>query len=170
MRPIYEAKRRRRFLDRLAPEQTAVQNRPSETKESFVNRLRGTASSERQQFLRDHVAQEVAKVLGVEHPGALDPHQGFFRMGMDSLMSVQLRQRLENILDSRPLPLTLAFEYPNIEALTKYLASEVLDLASPSSRTRVSVKEAGAARPDPHDRLSEDELIDLLAKKMEELE
>ena len=170
MRPIYEAKRRRRFLDRLAPEQTAVQNRPSETKESFVNRLRRTASSERQQFLRDHVAQEVAKVLGVEHPGALDPHQGFFRMGMDSLMSVQLRQRLENILDSRPLPLTLAFEYPNIEALTKYLASEVLDLVSPSSRTRVSVKEAGAARPDPHDRLSEDELIDLLAKKMEELE
>ncbi len=35
MRPIYEAKRRRRFLDRVAPAQTAVQNRLSETEESF---------------------------------------------------------------------------------------------------------------------------------------
>ncbi len=170
MRPIYEAKRRRRFLDRVAPAQTAVQNRPSETKESFLGRLRRTASSERREFFRDHVAEEVAEVLGVAHARALDPHQGFFRMGMDSLMTVQLRQRLENSLGGRPLPLTLAFEYPNIEALTRYLAGEVLDLDSAACRTSGPVNSADDAKPaDRHDRLSENELVDLLAKKLEQL-
>ena len=42
MRPIYEAKRRRRFLDRVVPAQTAVQHRTSETKENFLDRLRRT--------------------------------------------------------------------------------------------------------------------------------
>ncbi len=87
-------------------------------------------------------------------------------MGMDSLMTVQLRQRLENSLDGRPLPQTLAFEYPNIEALTKYLAGEVLDLDSAACWSSASVNGADAAKPaDRHDRLSENELVDLFAGK-----
>ena len=171
MRPIYEAKRRRHFLDRVASAQTAVQQSTlRKPRRVFWSRLRRTASSERREFLRDHVAEEVAEVLGVPHARALDPHQGFFRMGMDSLMTVQLRQRLENSLDGRPLPLTLAFEYPNIEALTRYLAGEVLDLDSAACRTGAPVNAADDAKPpDRHDRLSENELVDLLAKKLEQL-
>ena len=68
------------------------------------------------------------------------------------------------------LPLTLAFEYPNIEALSRYLAREVLDLDAAALKK--------AAPPDPekevkvHDdceRLSEDELVELLEKKLEQL-
>ena len=91
-------------------------------------------------------------------------------MGMDSLMSVQLRQRLENSLDGRSLPLTLAFEYPNIEALTRYLASEVLNLDTAACRNNARMDGQDHAKPaDNHDRLSEDELVDLLAKKLEQL-
>ena len=137
-----------RFLDRVRARSAAVQKvELSETEENFLDRLRRTASSERREFLRDHVAEEVAEVLGVAHARALDPHQGFFRMGMDSLMSVQLRQRLENSLDGCSLPLTLAFEYPNIEALTKYLAGEVLDLDSAACRSSAPVNGADDAKP-----------------------
>ena len=91
-------------------------------------------------------------------------------MGMDSLMSVQLRQRLENSLDGHSLPLTLAFEYPNIEALTKYLAGEILDLDSAACRTNTPVNGADVSKTsDRHDRLSENELVDLLAKNWSNL-
>ena len=51
-------------------------------------------------------------------------------MGMDSIMTVQLRHCLETSLVCS-LPPTLAFEYPTIEALTRYLGQEVLGLDVP---------------------------------------
>jgi hypothetical protein len=91
-------------------------------------------------------------------------------MGMDSLMAVQLRQRLENNLDGYSLPLTLAFEYPNIEALTRYLASEVLSLEVVAPRANIPVNGGADLQPrDNHDRLSEGELVELLANKLEQL-
>jgi hypothetical protein len=49
---------------------------------------------------------------------------------MDSLMAVELKSRLENGV-KHPLPATLTFDYPTIEALTNYLAREVLALEQP---------------------------------------
>jgi NADP-dependent 3-hydroxy acid dehydrogenase YdfG len=170
LRPIYEAKRRRRFLDAVVPGQRPVASQPAATNRNFLDQLRKRASSERWNCLRAHVAEEVAKVLGLVRPQSLDPHQGFFRMGMDSLMAVQLRQRLENSLDGYSLPLTLAFEYPNIEALTRYLASEVLELDAAASGANIPANGGDVSQPrDHHDRLSEGELVDLLAKKLQQL-
>jgi hypothetical protein len=42
-------------------------------------------------------------------------------MGMDSLMAVRMKSRLEAITKSS-LPTTLTFDYPNVQALTAYLA------------------------------------------------
>jgi myxalamid-type polyketide synthase MxaE and MxaD len=50
-------------------------------------------------------------------------------MGMDSLMTVEVRRRLEVTLD-RALPATIAFEYPTIAALSAYLCGTVLDTPS----------------------------------------
>jgi hypothetical protein len=47
---------------------------------------------------------------------------------MDSLMAVDLRNRLQ-LRIKRSLPSTLAFDQPNLDALTSYLADEVLGLA-----------------------------------------
>jgi hypothetical protein len=46
---------------------------------------------------------------------------------MDSLMSVELRNRLERLLDCS-LPSTLAFDYPNLTLMTEFLLREVLDI------------------------------------------
>jgi hypothetical protein len=58
-----------------------------------------------------------------------DPQQGFFHMGMDSLMAVQLKSRLENRL-GKSLPNTLIFNYPTIESMAGYLAEESLGCES----------------------------------------
>ena len=73
-------------------------------------------------FLVNYLQREVAPILGLNtHP---NPQQGFFDMGMDSLMAVELKNRLETGLRVT-LPSTVIFEYPTIKALAEYLAEEM---------------------------------------------
>ncbi|NEO74659.1 acyl carrier protein, partial [Moorena sp. SIO3H5] len=49
---------------------------------------------------------------------------GFFDMGMDSLMAVDLKRRLELSLQ-QSLSTSLAFNYPTIEKLAQYLLTKI---------------------------------------------
>ncbi len=55
--------------------------------------------------------------------------QGLFEMGMDSLMALELKNGLQTTL-GYPLPATVAFDYPNIEALAAYLAKNMFPAGS----------------------------------------
>ena len=44
-------------------------------------------------------------------------------MGLDSLMAIELRNRLTSLL-GRPLSATLTFNYPTVEALAAFLVAE----------------------------------------------
>src|SRR6185436_17805334 len=54
-----------------------------------------------------------------------------------SLMALELRNRLQRNL-GKPLPATLAFDYPNVEAVSRFLARDVLALPLPSSAPAIS--------------------------------
>ena len=82
----------------------------------------------RSQRLHDHVSQVVGDALGLRN-GELDPQAGFFDLGMDSVMSLAVRSRLEDDLGVE-LPSTLTFEYPSADLLAGYLG-ELLDPAAP---------------------------------------
>jgi hypothetical protein len=97
---------------------------------------------------------------------------------MDSLMTLELKKRLEKSLQLT-LPATVAFEYPSIETLTVYLAEELLSAADstpvgrppdePSetlSQPMTTTFVAAAAL----DALSAEELAHLLAGKLESIE
>jgi acyl carrier protein len=70
------------------------------------------------------VQHEVARILGFGAGRTVDPTGGFFKLGMDSMMTVELRRRLEAALDLS-LPPTIAFEYPTVESLARHLAGEI---------------------------------------------
>jgi acyl transferase domain-containing protein/acyl carrier protein len=127
----------------------------------FLARLEQAAAHDRQGLLHGHVLAEVARVLGVDPPEALDPTRGFFAMGMDSLTSIELRNRLEIALD-RPLAPSLAFNYPTVDALAAHLGSGVLGLPDDSAGVEVN----GGA---DWETLSDDELVALLAQRLEEI-
>jgi myxalamid-type polyketide synthase MxaB len=103
----------------------------SKQRSEFRQRLMSAPESERYEMLREHVREQVAKVLGMREGQWPDVEQGFFELGMDSLTSLELKNRLQASLEVT-LPATLIFDAPNIQALSRYLAQEVLDLKTSS--------------------------------------
>ena len=72
-------------------------------------------------MLSDFIALAVARVLGRQGE-TIDPHQPLNEMGLDSLLAVELRNRLGTVLGiARGLPATLVFDCPTVEALAEHL-------------------------------------------------
>jgi acyl transferase domain-containing protein/NADPH:quinone reductase-like Zn-dependent oxidoreductase/SAM-dependent methyltransferase/acyl carrier protein len=68
-----------------------------------------------------YLQTEIAQVLGLSQGRMAKPQQGFFDLGMDSLMTVELKNRLETHLGIVLSP-TVLFEHPTIQDLAQYLS------------------------------------------------
>jgi NADP-dependent 3-hydroxy acid dehydrogenase YdfG/acyl carrier protein len=79
----------------------------------------------RRQRLESRIRELVVSVIGRDAFATAGEDSSFFELGMDSLMSLDLRNRLQRDLD-RALPSTIAFEYPAVGDLADYLISTVL--------------------------------------------
>jgi acyl carrier protein len=106
--------------------------------------------------------------FGAERP---DPQRGFIELGVDSLMAVTLRDRLQASLGVE-LPVTFIFDHPTIEALAEHLLANVLVLAK---EARPAAPEAPAA-PSSRDtlmnearELSQDQLEQAIAQQLKDL-
>ncbi|AGC47278.1 polyketide synthase [Myxococcus stipitatus DSM 14675] len=108
--------------------------------EDILAKLARIPPTERRAELRVHVGTLVNGVLGRAPTDALDPAQGFFDLGMDSLMSVELRNVLQRSLGVS-LPATVAFDNPTVNALADHLAEEVLGLKQEAAPAREVVED-----------------------------
>lgn len=88
--------------------------------------LRATPRAERAAALRRYLRDELAAVLGFDASVEIGAREKYFDLGMDSLMTVELRNRLQGTL-GLSLPATLAFDYPTIEALAGCLETMLDD-------------------------------------------
>ncbi len=94
-------------------------------------RLAGLSERERDDLLLTSVRSNVAAVIGHTGP-PIEPERSFTELGLDSLTSLELRNRLGTLTGLR-LPATLIFDYPNIQVLSRYLLTELVpDVAPPS--------------------------------------
>ena len=128
-------------------------------------RLAAATAHERRPLLIAHVRAEVSKVLGLAATQQIAPRRRLFDLGVDSLMAVELKNRLERSL-GRPLRSTLLFDYPTVEALVDYLAQDLLPAESDTL--------SGSAEREPEPSadladLSEDELADRLARRLADI-
>ena len=64
-------------------------------------------------MLVGYLRGQITRVLGLDPAEPFDPLQDLTDIGMDSLMAVELSNRLPRGL-GLPLPSTLAFEYPTV--------------------------------------------------------
>jgi acyl carrier protein len=135
------------------------------TESQFLKELNQIGSDEKLAFIQQHIEKNIAAVLGITKAHKMDRQQGLFDMGMDSLTSVELKNRLSAAIKMN-LPATLAFDYPNINALGEYLLSLLTEADTTSS--------AADSHSEDHDRkdienLSEDEAEETLKRTLKEM-
>jgi NAD(P)-dependent dehydrogenase (short-subunit alcohol dehydrogenase family)/acyl carrier protein len=164
LKTLYEAKRSRPLLERLGgkPQAGAAVGGASASG-GVLDELRTMSSGARREALVSHLQAAVGSVLRVDAARLSDLREGFFDLGMDSLMAVELKTRLEKVL-GHPLPSTLAFNYPNIDAVAGYVEAELLASAAPEEAEQPGAADAEPAVP--AEELDESALEERLADKL----
>jgi len=144
---------------------------PSLTQKSaFKAQLEAAAVSERQELLTIHIRSAIAKALGWRDGQKIGMRQPLFDLGLDSLMAVELKNRLESSLETN-LSSTLLFDYPTVEVLVEYLANDVIPIEFSSNLDEIpNVEQETIDNTSRFQEMSEDDMANLLAKKLESLE
>jgi acyl transferase domain-containing protein/acyl carrier protein len=123
-----------------------------QSKSAFRKRLEAAAVGDRRSLLLDHLRQQIAKVLGMTSTETIDPQLGFLELGMDSLMAVELSNRLRSSLEC-PVSAAIAFDYPTVEALVDYfdetITKQLANTATVDAAANPPAGQATAPRPTP---------------------
>jgi acyl transferase domain-containing protein/acyl carrier protein len=100
----------------------------------YLVELKKAPASERLSLLTSYLRERLADVLGLPSHQRVDIDQGFAEMGMDSLMAVELKTRIEFDLNISVSP-TMIFNYPTIKSIAEHLFRQVLDLHEGAGRS-----------------------------------
>lgn len=128
----------------------------------FLAQLRKVPVGERMELLTAQVAGILVDILRLPSRNHVSLDQGFFDTGMDSLMSLEFRQRLAQDYDIA-LPPTVAFNYPTVGELIGHLSNDVLDIEFDEA---VPAPPEGFDGLDVPEDLSEDDLAALLEQHL----
>lgn len=123
---------------------------PASSRTTFKHSLERRPPQERIVALEQHILEHLSQVLRLDIT-RIDRLSSFTSLGMDSLMSLELRNRLESSLGVR-LSATLLFTYSNPASLADYLI-ERLSLSTIKQRTS-ETGPVGATSLRPSDRMA----------------
>ncbi|GAB7143480.1 type I polyketide synthase [Mycobacterium riyadhense] len=144
---------------------------------TLAQRLDGVPESQWDGLLLAEVRSQIAAVLNHAGPEAVDPARAFNEIGLDSLGTIELRNRLA-LTTGLQLPTTLIFDHPNAGAIAKYLrirlAKPVLSGSSEGAEAQEThpvrrLRQAGGLTSATAD-LTELDLDDLVKLAMNEQE
>ena len=149
--PLYQQAGRRAFLAELEreipAEQTAVSpSAGSSGRTQLVERLANAPVQQRKKLLTDYLRDAVAEVTRMD-VAEIREDAGFFDLGMDSLMAVELRRRIEQGV-GKEIPVTLVMDHPRVSDATDYLLGEVLGLSAQASATSGQLASTVTTRTD----------------------
>ncbi len=145
--PLYQQTGRRAFLAELEREvPNAVPATTASGKTQLVERLTSAPVQQRRKLMADYLRDAVAEVTRVD-ASEIREDAGFFDLGMDSLMAVELRRRIEMGV-GKEIPATLAMDYPRLSDVVDYLLGDVLGLGEQSSKSGPSLATAVTTRTD----------------------
>lgn len=152
------------FLEGVRQDDATAQTRQT-TDARFRTLLAETAPSRRRGALEQHLIEHIERVLRLP-AGRIDPQWPFLSYGMDSLMSLEIRHRLEASLNLR-LSAAVLYTYPNVAALVDHLLEE-MQLETTSSQSCAAAEPTGFH--DIVDELSDNTAAAMLDEKLLDLE
>lgn len=130
---------------------------------AFLQQLRAVPVNERHELLVDFVRQRVSKVLRRDPDKTLDRRHRLMDLGIDSLMAVELRNLLGAGLGlEEPLPATLIFDFPTIDAIASEISERLLADGGPNRSSVATAGKGGAAQA-----VTEEDLEELTDEEVE---
>jgi len=102
--------------------------------QQFRRQLEAAPPGKRKDLMLTHLRSLVVQVMGFEPSHVIDVRRGFFEMGMDSLMIVDLKNRIQFSL-GLTVPSTVIFDYATTDALAEYLTNQLLKTHSNGDET-----------------------------------
>jgi len=115
--PVFTAARSAPLFERLVRD-------TRKTAPATAPQLTAVASADRGRALLDLVRAEVAAAVGHSDAAKIDPGRPLRELGFDSLMSVQLRNRLSAAVGVQ-LSATLVFDYPTSTGLAAHIEAQL---------------------------------------------
>ncbi len=112
------------FFEDLLSVTTAPPTDDTNSPTGLLTQLRPTTATTREEVLISFLQQELQQILRL--PTVPDPAAGFFELGMDSLMAVELRNRLNRAFEGEYVASsTIVFDYPDMTSLARHLLAEL---------------------------------------------
>jgi acyl carrier protein len=134
-----------------------------------VARLDAAATPrQRRELLESFLRREIGRVLR-QAPDRIGAHTPFGSLGLDSLMALEVRNRLEREL-GRGLPVSVVWNYPTVAELAVFVAGLLalpLDGDEPAAPAAAEPDDARAAELAA---MSDDDVLELLGARLRELE
>ncbi|MDY6949879.1 MAG: type I polyketide synthase [Thermodesulfobacteriota bacterium] len=150
------------FFDSFSHDKKERRTEKRQTSSPFVHRLEEAPAEDRHELLTAHIQAQIVRVMGLSSAEEIEPRQRLFDAGIDSLMAVELKNRLEATLGHH-LRSTLLFDYPTVESLVNHLSAEVFSLRPEAEGEQENEKTEPA---ETLDGLSGDDIADMLAQEL----
>jgi NAD(P)-dependent dehydrogenase (short-subunit alcohol dehydrogenase family)/acyl carrier protein len=146
------------------------ESRPEASEEAdaeVLQALRALPEGEHHPFLMDFLSQAIARTLKLGPGFVIEPRQKLFELGLDSIMAIEMKTRLERSL-GRSFSATLLFLYPTVESLADHLLKEVI---GPVGDGRLQPASMPAFKPADEPvtvgALSEEQMVELLLREID---
>ena len=114
----------------------------------LLRQLQETPVAQRAAFITEFLQREVQGFLRLAQPPAATSR--FLDLGTDSLMAVELRNRLHSQFGGAfTINATAVFDYPTIGELAEYLVSQLPDAETPSPESAAEPEAVAQAEAEP---------------------
>ena len=141
----YQATRPRPLLEevsvRFKREGRADQSQPGAARLELLGKLKGASDEERGKLLVQYIRELIARVLGIV-PSRMDVEQPLNNMGLDSLMAIELRNRVRLDLGLE-VPMVKFMEGVNVVGLASLLGEQLMETQSAPPASPAATGEDG---------------------------
>jgi acyl carrier protein len=158
---LFESRGERPILSRVG--KSAMQAGRTET--GLARELRALSPDAAHARVCGVVRASVMSSLGWAEDRVLEARRGFFDLGMDSLMALDLKNRLQDAF-GLPLRATVVFNYSTVESLADFLAQQFV----PASGRAAAGDDAPATAKETAETLSDEDALKFFDEQLAAIE